>query len=759
MDDVLRAALGNTYLRRIDHVSPTIINLLSKAVESLELSEETIYQACESREWIIEKVLARWPNAPLSEEALVAALSDKQKFHILMEKRPSIEISAGVIETVYQLNDGSENTLRTIIKVLELQPNTTITENLLETVSLRHYYVDDGVHGQLFNILLRRVPHAKLTNRAFHNCMTQSFSLAQLTLEARPGLELKVQIILHHLLLLLSSPGLDEKGMLEFIPGCTPTVLIAVLSSKPDAMVTESVINSLLKSMNSAPILRHWMIYLNKDTSITYESYPASSTGAVFREPAQHPRPIRYCSMALCPLLTATGTGQKHEPVLKYQVRIVFGYRVMAPGQSGPVRNRKSLIAPQNLNYGPGSYSSEPSIFFDTAAYYLYTIYLIGTAISVSTSLLFIIDFPAMSVISDVINTQFLEQWKNPGDVFSVLLIVGGDIVLLALACLTVVVGDNKLLVRCLPEISLKVINLKNGYCRENKSWLLGRFNKDYNFWMPGDVKERLLRPRVRCDEENTHAKAIPSDSSTIQKPIEYTVTLGRSDTVLCIAVFKWIDGAVPGLPSRIAAIPWGLHSNWGIFLATAIRTLLAYLSASLPQWRQEKWSAASREKDVAVTIGNGNRHVIVILGAQHGSGMKDLATSRTPDLLSTCIYTSLLAVFWLVLLVTCCGIKTDSWYLLAVGGLGMAQNLMVASVPRTPAALSLPIELVSSGNEDQIVPEIFAEPKVMWTIMEFEDKHCGLELLEGARRKAWRKAHEAVRIERENGEKQLQKQ
>ncbi|KAF7952747.1 hypothetical protein EAE96_005975 [Botrytis aclada] len=432
-----------------------------------------------------------------------------------------------------------------------------------------------------------------------------------------------------------------------------------------------------------------------------------------------------------------------------------------------------------------------------------------------------------MSDIPDDINTQFLEQWKNPGDVFSVLLIVGGDVILLALACLTgrtftpiafsfgwvayavsavvVAVGDNKLLVRCPPEISLKVINLKNGYCRENKSWLLGRFIKDYNFWMPGDVKERLMRPRVRSDEENSHPKVISSGSSTIQKSIEPTVTLGRSDAALCIAVFKWVDGAVPGLPSRdwawwsglfvlllqlgIAAIPWGLHSNWGIFLITSIGTLLAYLSASLPQWRKEKWSAPTREKDVAVTIGNGNKHVIVILGAQHGLDMEDLATGKAPDLLSTRIYTSLLAVLWLVLLITCCGIKTDSWYLLAVGGLGMAQNLIVARVPRTPAALGLPIELCSSVNEDQIIPEIFAEPKVMWTIMEFEGKHRGRgnalvkeffpgklldweekwwnsdntderrELLEGARRKAWRKAHEAARMDMEKGEKQLQKQ
>ncbi|PQE05712.1 hypothetical protein CJF31_00004433 [Rutstroemia sp. NJR-2017a BVV2] len=218
------------------------------------------------------------------------------------------------------------------------------------------------------------------------------------------------------------------------------------------------------------------------------------------------------------------------------------------------------------------------------------------------------------------ISEQFLAQWKNPGDVFSVLLIVGGDVILLALACLTgrtltpiafsfgwvayavsaVVgaVGDNKLLVRCPPEISLKVVNLKNGYYRDNKSWLLGRFVKDYNSWMPDDVKDRMLHPRVRSDEEN-------GQSSTSQDPADANVTLGLSNAALCIAVYKWVDDSKPGLPARdwawwsgilvsllqlgIAAIPWALHRNWGIFLATAAGTSLAYMSASLPQWRKEK--------------------------------------------------------------------------------------------------------------------------------------------------------------------------
>ncbi|KAH6622267.1 hypothetical protein C7974DRAFT_397987 [Boeremia exigua] len=405
--------------------------------------------------------------------------------------------------------------------------------------------------------------------------------------------------------------------------------------------------------------------------------------------------------------------------------------------------------------------------------------------------------------------SEYLTQWKNPGDVFSVLLIVGGDVILLALACLTgraltpvafsfgwvayaisavvAAIGDNKLLVRCPPELSLKVINLKNGYCRDNKSWLLGRFIKDYNYWMPGEVRNRLLDPRVRSDEENQPTN--PLCPLPRPDPASSNKIFGRSDAALCIAVYKWADNRRPGEPDRdwlwwsglvvsilqlaIASIPWGLHNNSDIFIATAGGTVLAYASASLPQWKSEKWPTRSSNKTFAITEGNGSQHVIVILGADHGLDLEALAGSRAPDLKTTRVYTCALAVLWLVLLITCCGINTHTWYLLAVGGLGMAQNLFVAGAPRQPAALGLPIELVSSGDGHAVVPEVFAEQKVMWTIMEFEEKHrsCGdalvkeffpgklrqweiewwesddaekrSNLLKTARREAWNKARE----------------
>ncbi|TEY63686.1 hypothetical protein BOTCAL_0152g00030 [Botryotinia calthae] len=278
-DKILGAALDNHFLRRCDQIPPTIVNLLSNAVESLELSEDTVYQACESWAWIMEQVLGRWPNAPLSKNALVTALRDKQKFHILMEKRPSIEISAEVIKTFFEQNINStsvitnSDTVITIMKVLELQPNTIITEELLETFSFSYSVINEGVRRQLFDILLRRIPHANLTHDAIWRSMVSGSSLAQLMFEARPDLELSThcfgriclslnddnlgdQMIALQLSKRLSSSGLDENGMLEFVTACTPKAVMTVLSNKPDAIVTESVINSLLKNLRSPKLYR-----------------------------------------------------------------------------------------------------------------------------------------------------------------------------------------------------------------------------------------------------------------------------------------------------------------------------------------------------------------------------------------------------------------------------------------------------------------------------------------------------------------------
>src|ERR1700761_7719730 len=87
------------------------------------------------------------------------------------------------------------------------------------------------------------------------------------------------------------------------------------------------------------------------------------------------------------------------------------------------------------------------------------------------------------------------EQWRNPAGFLSLLMITGGPVIQSALAQLTgplfvpicfsfgwvsyafstipALVGDGRLMPT--PDYTCKVINLKSGYARNNRSWLLGR--------------------------------------------------------------------------------------------------------------------------------------------------------------------------------------------------------------------------------------------------------------------------------------------
>lgn len=189
-----------------------------------------------------------------------------------------------------------------------------------------------------------------------------------------------------------------------------------------------------------------------------------------------------------------------------------------------------------------------------------------------------------------------------------------------------------------------------------------------------------------------------------------------------------------------VAAIPLGLYDDWSILLVAAAGTVLALVTGSLPQWREEKWHAGRQKKDAALTLGNGTRHVIIVLGADWGLDLEHLAGGLPGEGSKvTQVISIMLTVLWITLLLSSTGIKENAWYLLAVGGLGMVQNIVAAAAPRLPDALGLPIELVkepqaitaasltSLGTEAESVieiPEIYAEEKVMWTLMKLEMKH-----------------------------------
>jgi hypothetical protein len=79
--------------------------------------------------------------------------------------------------------------------------------------------------------------------------------------------------------------------------------------------------------------------------------------------------------------------------------------------------------------------------------------------------------------------------------------------------------------------------------------------------------------------------------------------------------------------------------------------------------------------------------------------------------------------VLWIVLLITAAGLKVNTWYILAVGSIGMVQNIIVAGASRDPSAFGIHLEYKQS----------FLERKVMSTLKatEVAYPHVGRSLLE----------------------------
>ncbi|RAK98190.1 uncharacterized protein BO80DRAFT_427667 [Aspergillus ibericus CBS 121593] len=314
------------------------------------------------------------------------------------------------------------------------------------------------------------------------------------------------------------------------------------------------------------------------------------------------------------------------------------------------------------------------------------------------------------------VKTELRSQWTNPGDVMSLLMLVGGDIVQKALAQLVgvrfrilprvldntwlyltpvafsfgwvayafsslgTIFGDRRLMPS--PDTAVQVINLDNGYVRENNSWVLGRLVRD---------REGSVAKADRSADPNL----VPADSTgQVSMKIDIFVAGAVNDhgpSVSCPWVWCWIAIMVQQV---IAAIPWILHGDWGIFLVTVTGTFFAVLTGSLPQWAGEKWSAPKlwegKTKMMALTRGNGHQYVMVILAHGGAWDLEAMSSARLDVRPETRWVLLTLAVLWSLLLITVSGLTSHTWYLVGVGGLGMVQNIQQTRIPTRNSAISL---------------------------------------------------------------------
>lgn len=227
----------------------------------------------------------------------------------------------------------------------------------------------------------------------------------------------------------------------------------------------------------------------------------------------------------------------------------------------------------------------------------------------------------------------------------------------------------------------------KVGVRAGDQSWVLGRVMRDLQQWMPEELKNEIERKR----ELTGHISLVIS------------VFCATSETGKMVRDWVWYLGLfVLPIQLGVAAIPCTLNGNWAILMITGAGTLLAIITGALPQWRREKLFCRSHSnKDIAITRGNGSRNVLFILGNDEGFDLEDLSTAHGHNMSSTIINLSVLTVLWLALLITVADLEQDTWYMLCVGGIGVVQNVIVASAPRKLPAygIHLDYEKVITGN------------------------------------------------------------
>ncbi|KAL5337964.1 hypothetical protein BJX70DRAFT_367805 [Aspergillus crustosus] len=348
---------------------------------------------------------------------------------------------------------------------------------------------------------------------------------------------------------------------------------------------------------------------------------------------------------------------------------------------------------------------------------------------------------------------SFREEWTNPSNyAFTILLLIGGDIVGRALAQLAggwvtpvafsfgwvsyatssicSALGEYRLMPDA--DTACSLINGKNGYVRGNNSWVLGRMMRDYESWMGKTVQAKtasLIESRWKFDQAR-EKEQYPDSGISVPRPSQAGLVISiwepsrvRRAGVPGKDMLFWSGLVVTVVQLGISAIPLGLDGDWGVLMITGSANILCYITGALRQWKVEKWACrrldTRTKKNFVLTRGNGAQHAIAVIGNEHGLDLEDLATGFSMiDSPTITIGAQLamigLGVAWVALLITASGLSESSWYLIAVGGIGMLQNILVAGWKRTPEAYGVPLEFL----------EVVGEVKVMAALMEVERRY-----------------------------------
>ena len=319
----------------------------------------------------------------------------------------------------------------------------------------------------------------------------------------------------------------------------------------------------------------------------------------------------------------------------------------------------------------------------------------------------------------------------NPAEILSVLLIIGGDIVQKACAqlsnagpkrfpitpvafsfgwvafafgALMSAFSDGNMMPE--PDIT-SVVAVVGGEKKVNESWVIGRFIRDLELYNERQNDDKTPRIGGLC------VKFYQTDGKSC-KP-------HRDEIWWSFAFFMTCQFGLAAAPIY--------HRNWSVLMITGFGTALALVMGSLPQWKREKFHGRMKTggtRTYVLTRGNGHPHVFVIRVSKDDSFIRldDLSISRPISHHKERASVVLLAVLWILLLIMVGGMKQDTWFLLGVGIIGMAHNIVVAGFKRHPKAHGIPVK-----EDETIKYSTVDKERVFLAIKAAEEKSPGVGL------------------------------
>ncbi|KAI8930953.1 hypothetical protein NX059_011968 [Plenodomus lindquistii] len=212
------------------------------------------------------------------------------------------------------------------------------------------------------------------------------------------------------------------------------------------------------------------------------------------------------------------------------------------------------------------------------------------------------------------------------------------------------------------------LVTCSNGFVREVHSWVLGRLLRDHEIRCEAAIKAEAQTPRISVHIDVFHVQPVVGP---------------KKDWIW------WLGWATMAMQLAVALIPWIVYSDWAILVVTLCGNLLALITGAIPQWAQEKWAASplQREKVTCLTRGNGHRYIMVFVSAPGALDLERLATGTATPSHGTRFILQALAVMWTCIVITVSGLQENTWFIIAIGGLGMAQNICAAGSSRSPEA------------------------------------------------------------------------